>query len=57
METQEISTIHIIKGLCILFVIMLHAVPEEGTLHKLLPMPFYAQLYYSLFHGVVRIQL
>lgn len=46
---EQISSTHykiidILKGICILWVIMLHAIPSGGRIYKLLLMPFYAQL-------------
>ena len=47
MESKQICRLKIIdvmKGVCILWVIMMHAIPAGGRTYKLLLMPFYAQL-------------
>lgn len=43
-SVERYKTIDTLKGICILWVIMLHAIPGGGSMHKLLLMPFYAQL-------------
>ena len=43
-SVKHYKIIDILKGVCIMWVIMLHAIPAGGGIYKLLLMPFYAQL-------------
>lgn len=43
-DSSHYEIIDLIKGICAIFMIMLHAIPGETPLHKLLLMPFHAQL-------------
>lgn len=53
-DSSHYEIIDFIKGVCAIFVIMLHAIPGETSMHKLLLMPFHAQLtipFYMIISG------
>lgn len=49
MDTKCSQIINVMKGLCAIWVIMLHAIPSGGGIYKLLGMPFFAQMAVPVF--------